>query len=1026
MLKLICGPSGSGKTATLTEEIRRDIENGKRCFLLVPEQQAYISERDFPAILPQNAGLFFEVVHFSGLAEDVFRAFGGVTQGAIDHGLRSLLMWNTLRTLAPLLSQYGKSAKNDPTLTALMLQTVSELHLNGITSEQLEEVAKQLPPESALCKKLSDLALIDATFSEEILALFGSDPSDKLLRLAEILREKRYFSGCHIYIDSFTSFTAQEYAVLREILKQSESVTVSLCMQLGEKPLPHFESVAETAKRLSKLAAQTGVPLVKEAPLPQASKKPKTLSILERDLWRFELPREAREIPPPEEHEVLRLLTCSNLYEESEAAALQIAELVQGGMHYGDIAVVVRDTETYRGVLDAALERFHIPYFLSESGDLAAKPLSRLILSALRVISRHYRTEDVITLIKSNLTGVSFADAAMFEEYCETWHISGNRFLDETWSMNPDGLTTERSERSREILLAANRVRKAVVEPLEALSAEFRLSPRLFDRCRAIYHYLSALRVSEQLSERAKAELSAGDRRQAGETVRLYRLMTDTLTSLCKWLPDAELTVDELISAFSLLFGSSSFSSVPNLHDCVMIGSAATLRVENIKASLLLGLCEGEFPRALQNDGILTEGDKETLEAFGILLDSRADTRSSEELLYVYRAMTKPTERLFLSTVATQTDGSARTPSLAFSRVCFLLDRKPEFFDAEAVRGTQKKESSPAPETRFSLHPAPDGTTLRLSQSKIRTFLLCPYSYYSIYQLKLREKKDSRPSYADDGLFLHYVFEHFLRASLTEDGKLSIPSDESIESLANEIVDDYLSEVCPLPPEQMDSRLLHLFVRLRRLSLIMLREILAELKISRFVPSSFEQIIGMSGENGLPAVSFELKNGSRVTLSGKIDRIDLLEEDGKTYVRIVDYKSGTHKFSPDEVRSGMDIQLVLYLFAVLASNPEGLLPGGAQYLYAANEKGSVAIGRSGFLLNEEALLLAADGSEERLYSKKLLLQNAEEITELTHEMQAAVSAAAERILSGEADKTPSEEACMFCPVRGNCDKAYHK
>ena len=65
MLKLICGPSGSGKTELLTDLIRTDILNRTRCFLLVPEQQAYISERDLPGQLPQNAGLYFKIVNFS-------------------------------------------------------------------------------------------------------------------------------------------------------------------------------------------------------------------------------------------------------------------------------------------------------------------------------------------------------------------------------------------------------------------------------------------------------------------------------------------------------------------------------------------------------------------------------------------------------------------------------------------------------------------------------------------------------------------------------------------------------------------------------------------------------------------------------------------------------------------------------------------------------------------------------------------------------------------------------------------------
>ena len=55
-----------------------------------------------------------------------------------------------------------------------------------------------------------------------------------------------------------------------------------------------------------------------------------------------------------------------------------------------------------------------------------------------------------------------------------------------------------------------------------------------------------------------------------------------------------------------------------------------------------------------------------------------------------------------------------------------------------------------------------------------------------------------------------------------------------------------------------------------------------------------------------------LTDGSRVFLNGKVDRIDIFCHKDKIYVRVVDYKSGEHKFSLSDVRSGMDIQLVLY------------------------------------------------------------------------------------------------------------------
>ena len=1015
MLKILYGPSGAGKTEQLTRAIEEDIRAGVRSFLLIPEQQAYISERALAERLPKNAGLLFEVVNFSGLAEMVFAKYGGLTAESVSGAVSSLLMWHTLTTLSPLLEQYGKSAEGDLTLTNLMLSTIAEMRSGGINAEMLEDAAAKMEEGSALRKKLSDLALIDAAYHAKIEECFGSDPSDKLLRLSALLEKHNFFQNCHIYIDSFTSFTVPEYAVLQKMLLQADCVTVSLCTDEIPSKLPHFLSVSDTARQLSHIADRANVEIERIKIVSSQRKKEQALSTLEQNLWRFS----AKQMHL-EKDDSVRLGIAANIYEEAELAALQIDELIAGGMRYGDVAVVVRNLDNYRGILDAALERHRIPYFFSERTDLSAKPIFRLILSALRAVSHNWRQSDIIALLKTGLCGTELRDAAMFEEYCETWHIGGRRFFDEVWSMNPDGLTTDRSPRADEILDAANRVRKQLMAPLASLAASLRASRRLEDRCRALYNYLCAINLPASLATRAKEELALGQVRQANESLRLYNTLIDTLTTLCKLLPDCELSIEEFIAALTLVFSNADLGSVPSTQDAVVIGSADTLRVENVRASLLLGLCEGEFPRAVSDDGILTETDKEALEEYGVILQSRERLRSSDELFYVYRAISKPCDFLSLLTHAKETDGSACTPSLAFNRVAFLLDKKPEIVDFAEIRRARAHTADEDLTKPLQAPPTTDRVALRLSQSKIQAFVLCPYRYYSTYCLKLRERKDSQPSYADDGTFLHYVFEHFLRASLNNEGKLELPSPEDVAPLADRIIEDYIREVCPFPAENLDNRLLHLYARLRRLALKMLNEILTEVRTSLFVPTHFEKGIGTRDEGSLPPVKLMLENGSSVLLSGKIDRVDIYESEEKLYFRVVDYKSGKHTFSLDEVRSGMDIQLILYLFALSGAMP-GSTPAGAQYLFASSEKGVTEIKRSGLLLNEEAVLSAAG---ERIGG--LTKQTMEELQELQTEMQNAVLAVAGRILSGEAQKTPSQKACAFCPVRADCNRAYHR
>ncbi len=1024
MLKLICGPSGSGKTAQIYEQIQNDVKNGIRTFLLVPEQQAYISERDLLGMLPENAGLFFEVVNFSGLAEDVFRTYGGVTQLHADSGTRALLMWETLRALSGSLKQYRIGMRSDLSLTAEMLHTVEELKRNGITADQLEQAVIKMPENHALRQKLSDFAAVLAVYNDFLQSNFGGDQADLLLRMAELLRGHRFFSGCRIYLDSFTDFTNPEYAVLQEILQQADRVTVSLCADRTSSHPAHFATSLETAKRLRAIAKRFSLPVEEEYLDNRSNRRPDALRILERELWNFGFSQDPAFQPTKEKTSCVHFLTASNLYEESEAVAIQILGLVQNGYRYGDLAVVVRDLETYRGVLDAALERHGIPFFLSERVDFLSKPISRLVLSALRAVGCNYRSQDMMTLLKTGLCGVEQRDAALFEEYCETWHITGSRFRDRVWNMNPDGLTTDRSPRANEILDAANRVRQIVMEPLEKLEADLKTSEKLPDRCRALYDYLNRLQLPAQLSDRAKDELRLGARRQANETVRLYTTLIGKLAELCELLPDTTLSIDDFSSVLTILFSNTDLGSVPDVRDCVILGSADTLRVENIKISFLMGLCEGEFPKAVRESGLLTENDKEMLEEYDFIFHTNIKKYANDELFYVYRSVTKPLEQLYLSMPMQKTDGTPNTPSLAFTRAKFLLggdDCKVVSFDADALEmrsgssGTESGEPLKLPEK-------PSGTRLRLSTTAIEQYAGCPYRYFSERQLKIRGNKDANPNAMDDGNFMHFVFEQFLRASVGEDGSLHFPPDEELEPIADQIIDGYLRAVYPAEPEEMDAGLLHLLYRLRKLAILMLRNIIAEIQVGSFVPSQFEQQIGGKRENALPEVVLQLENGSSISLGGKVDRVDLYKApDGKVYFRVIDYKSGNHVFKLEEVKSGTDIQLVLYLLAVANANPEAI-PAGANFI-ALNHSASKPweIVRSGFILDDAAIMQAADRSGA--YSAKLKKQSREEMSGLVEQMKTVVCEIGGRILNGYAEKNPSSKACNSCSIQDHCDCA---
>lgn len=1006
MLTLVSSLDTGVRADYLENCIRKDLSEGRSALLIVPEQQGYLSEKQFADI--PNARLL-EIVNFSKLAENVFRKFGGPKPVQIAGTTKSLLMWDTLHELAPTLRKYGNTGRRETALTAKLLASVAEFESNGISSDDLEEARKKLPCDSQLADKVSDLSVIYALYRDKCHTYAGFSPSERLLLLAEKLATNPCLSGKKIYIDSFMSFTYPEYAVLRAVLAGNADVTVLLCTDTPLSKKPYLASVKETATRLLKIAGDG----CKTVNLPaRAGIRPEMLEYLTDNVWNFSVRKES--LPSlPADGSVL-LFTASNRYDESECCAKNILSLVKDGYRFGEIAILLRNPDSYRGILDATLEEHGISCFFSERTDLSSKPLSRLLLYAVRASTHGFTLQDVMALVKTGLCGVDLRDVAFFEEYCDTWRITGKRFFDDCWEMNPDGLTDRESERGKEILASANRVREKVITPLRKLSQNLSASLKTVDRCRAVWEYLTDIGIRERLAEQAKSELDLGQTKEAGETLRLYRYVAESLSELATLLPDATASSDDFLSLLSLFFADADLGSVPNRQDCVVIGSSATARFDRVRAVFVLGAVEGEFPRTVADDGLLCEQDKDSLsDHCGINFDARAKKQNAEELFYVWRAYSMPSEKLYLSCPIAETDGTELTQSLAFTRAKYLLQiEKPQ----EYVGKIRQPDFENAPELKAN--PLPSNSKIYLSASKIQDFAQCPYRYYSTYILTMRSRKDSRLSPADEGTFLHFVFEQFLKKCL-RDGKLYLPEKAELRGMTDSIVGEYFKDKCKIPSDRMDTRLLHIFERLRCLAGIMLRDIVGEIGKSRFVPSKFEQKIGGKDENSLPSVEFDLRDGGKVVLGGKVDRIDVWEDGGKTYIRVVDYKSSEHKFSLDDVKSGEDIQLVLYLFAVSVQNPDAV-PCGAEFVYQKKKDDKTYVKRDGFILDEENVRSAVDTTT---YAGNLKVQTLAELKSLMKDMEDAVCSIAENILSGKADKTPSEKSCAFCPVADYCDVA---
>ena len=1031
MITFVFGHSGCGKSAYVEQCIREDVKAGKKAILIVPEQEVYSAEHRLLSSLPRGAGLHFEIFSFSRLAEKVFGLYGGIAAEPVSAAARSLYMWKALRELSGMLEQYRNTS--DPALPALMLSAAEELRAAGMTPADAERACDKMGKDSPLYNKMRDIALVWACFENMLDDGFGGDPADKLTRLADTLeRHGEFFTGTRIYIDSFTSFTSPEYRVLRQMFAHSDDVTLTLCLPDAQSIPPHMEEQANTYMRLLRTCRE----LDKQTDTLTLTNSIRTtdndLIALEQKLWNFcadPEPKTGKQTP-------ISMFVCENPYAEADAAALHIVDLMSKGYAPGEIAVVVRDVEAWRGILDRAMEQYHVPYFLSRRSDVSAYPAARLLQSALRCVCTGYRRADVMTLLHTGLCGVDNADMDRFEDYCETWNIGGSRFFAEVWTMNPDGYAEAMSPRAVEILAAANRVREAVILPLQTLEIRLRAATGVPDMCAAVWEYLNTLRVAKRLSELAATQLSLDQIRQAGDTVRIYDFLTQILAELATLLPDEMLSPAEFSQALSVMLAKSDIGSVPSVQDCVMIGSAATMRIDHVKVSLLLGLNEGEFPASVTDSGLLSEQDRLILGDLGFGMHKTKEIRSSAELFYVYRAMTKPCERLLLSRSEKNTAGKDTSAGVAWQRVLYLFpDCKPVQVHLPGAVPADAQGEAPvhlpalSPEAARSLL----GDKLYLSKSKIQVFASCPYRFFTENILGLRERAPATVSYADAGSFIHYVLEHFIKACMGEDGRVQEIGEQETEILADSIITTYIGAVCHSDPESIPASLMHHFCKLRELALALLGTLMSEFTQGLFIPVAFEQKIS-ERDPSLPSPLLLPVTESPlpvVCVGGTVDRVDMWRHEGKTYLRIVDYKTGSNKFKLEDAYNGSDIQLPLYLFTVCAPENARLydqngqvVPSAALYFSASEEDGVPKPFSSGLILSEDGVPAAIDPQADPTKKKAgTLYCTAEEFAEINRNIQNTVREIAAQMYSGMIEKRPCKKACGFCRIKDSCDVA---
>jgi ATP-dependent helicase/nuclease subunit B len=982
--RFVLGRAGTGKTYQCLNEIRQVVlkePDGPPLIFLVPEQATYQMDRALLAGLPGGASTRAQVMSFRRLTLQLLREMGGLDQRLIDDLGRQMLVRALLRRRRNELRLYrGDSIK--PGLVSHLSHMLRELRQYCIVPEQLQQWLDALnnsgESDALLALKLQDIHLL----YQDYLAKCGQDvfDTDDLPRLLiKAIQNSAWMTECMLWVDSFSDFTAQENLIIKAMLRRVTQATFSLAIDPKHLPVADesdptrlFARAEITYGRLrDMLTEDTQVEVIG---LPDKVPPPRfrnpELAHLEAALFPKAQPF-AGGVP-----QSIRLIEAGSRRAEVDASALEILRLVrEHNYHYRDIAVIVRDLARYHDLFEASFEDYGIPFFIDQRRSMAHHPLVELIRCAVRAVTDGWRYEHVVPYLRTGLTPVNVDVVDMLDNHAVEHGIQGEAwYSSEDWRFRRPAENDKEFTQAKKESIQLNADRHIAVEALKKFDERVRASQDeqgkviVREVAEKVFQLLDELKVDQTLERWRREAETEKHLDLAAESVQVWDAVMDLLDELVSALDDEKFSLMEFAEIIEAGLASLSLALVPPAVDEVLIGSIERSRQPEIRAIFLLGVNEGLFPLVTDEDPILNDDDRSQSTGRRIDLGPTSEERFYQETYLGYIAFTRASERLWVSFPIADDQGRQLNPSPFIDRLRLgFPELKPvrigtghgprpfeEVVTASDLAGglayrlrqpaqtsewqrwlalyNRTREVKDVAKSLEKVLPALTyanraklevvsakslfGDTLACTVSRLESFAACPFQHFVQYGLGLQPRREFRLDAMDLGNLYHGALKFFFDHT----------QDKPWTSLSVDEAERLISEGIALHAASLKNQILLTTARnryigdqARRKLALFVRALLEQAKHTEFRPVAAEVSFGLKAD-AMPPVELPLPGGRRLALHGRIDRIDVAEIAGETYLRTVDYKTGGKVLRLDDVYNGLALQLLVYLLAATREN----------------------------------------------------------------------------------------------------------
>ena len=1100
-LQFIIGNSGAGKSYYAYKRIIEDSlkHPEKNYYVIVPEQFTMQTQKALVEMHPGKGILNIDILSFERLAYRVFEETGGGNRKVLEDTGKSMVLQKMVQQHRKELDYLG-SQMNKPGYLDEVKSLVSEFMQYDIKEDDLEEMKEKAKDQALLEMKLKDVGVLYQSFKEFLKGHYmtGEEVMDVLLKQLPFSKKLK---GAELLFDGFTGFTPIQVNVIRELLVIADRVCVTVTMDEREdaftpgKPHQLFFMSKQMIRTLAGLTKNLDDPVYLKLSGKSRFSQAPAMQFLEKNIFRY------RKGTYEKEQQEIQIFAAASPLEEMREAARRMAQLVRTcGYRYGEIAVITGNLEEYARLASQVFEEADIPYFIDEKHSVLMNPFVEYLRAAMEMAVQGFPYESVFRYLRCGMSEVTREQADKLENYVLALGIRGYRKWSEKWVRVYRGMEADQIQE-------LNEIREVFAEEVKGLADGFCTGKKTVEEyCRILYEFILKSNVWQKLKKQEQNFKDTGDKAMEKEYNQIYGIVMDLLDKMVEILGNETVSRQEFRQLLETGLSQAKVALIPPSIDQVMVGDMERSRLKDIKALFFVGVNEGNIPKSTQTGGILSELDRDFFKEQGVELAPGPKELMNMQRFYLYLNMTKPREQLILSFSDTNAKGEGISPAYLIGSIRGLypkleIERAGESGAARSsVSGAGMKNETGSgngeycypenPEAGISLfleklagetgkdHEILDQTDamfgelyswyLRdskyhdkvqklvqsafagkpkdiISQSvakalygeispysttRLERFAACAFAHFLQYGMKLTERVEYEFKAMDMGNVMHEALESFAE----EVRKRGLKWTELTEQERNEIADECLNNIVADYGNTVlksSARNEYMIERTRRILRRTVWALQKQLEQGEFQPEGFEVTFG----------------------GGRIDRVDIMEDQNKVYVKVIDYKTGNTSFDLVYLYHGLQLQLMIYLDGALKVEQKKypdkeIVPAGVFYynikdpmiqekIDADVEAVSAGLMKelkmNGLVQADAELVRRMDNSlgsipvafnKDGSFRKNSSVADRAQFTVLGRYVRTKIEKIRSSILEGDARVSPYElgkkNACTYCPYMTVC------